>query len=263
MEKIESLQNSKVKQVVKLKKNHERKKTGLFVVEGIKELERAFLAHIEMEYILVNLDLLDSIPEYLKKHQEKIYYVSKNLFEKISYKENPDGILAVAKRKKLNLENILLKKNSLIVVLEAVEKPGNLGAILRSADATSVDALIICDSRTDIYNPNVIRASLGTVFNMQVVISEKEEVVKYLQKNKIFSFATSPDASKFYTEQNFNIPLALIIGTEHNGLSDFWLNQADEKIKIPMLGVVDSLNASVSTAVILYEIIRQRNKNIV
>lgn len=263
MEKIESLQNSKIKQVVKLGKNHERKKTGLFVVEGLEELGQAHRAEIEMEYILFCSDLLDSIPEYLNDDKGKIYDVSQEVLKKISYKESPDGILAVAKRKEIDLNKLKLKKNPLLVVLEAVEKPGNLGAILRSADASGVDAVIVCDARTDIYNPNVIRASLGTVFSMQVAISNKEEVLIYLQKNKISSFASTPNASQFYTEQNFQESVAVIIGTEHEGLSDFWLQGADKQIKIPMLGVVDSLNASVSAAVVLYEAIRQRGENVV
>ncbi len=263
MEKIESLQNFKIKQVVKLGKNHERKKTGLFVVEGLKELERAYRAGMEMEYILFCSDLLDSIPEYLNDDEGKIYDVSQEVLKKISYKENPDGVLAVAKRKEVDLNDLKLKKNPLLVVLEAVEKPGNLGAILRSADASGVDAIIVCDARTDIYNPNVIRASLGTVFSMQVAISNKEESLTYLQKNKISSFATSPNASQFYTEQNLQGPVAVIIGTEHEGLSDFWLRNVDEQIKIPMLGMTDSLNVSVSTAVVLYEVIRQRGENVV
>jgi TrmH family RNA methyltransferase len=263
MEKIDSLQNFKIKQVQKLKGNHERKKSGLFVVESVEDLAKVFLAEMEIEYIFLCSNLLDNVPAYLKGYEQKIYYVPEDLFKKISYKENPEGILAVAKRKDLYLDNLQLKKNPLVVVLESVEKPGNLGAILRSADATQVDAVIVCDRRTDIYNPNVIRASLGTVFDVPVVVANKEATLKWLQENKIFSFATALSANQFYTKFDFTKSSALIIGTEHEGLSEFWLQRADNQIKIPMLGQIDSLNASVSTAVILYEIIRQRGQNIV
>lgn len=263
MKKIESLQNLKIKQLVKLKKNHERKKTGLFIIEGRKELERAYLAQVGIDYVLLCLELVGDIPEYLKDNEEKIYYVSQEVFNKISYKENPGGILAVAKRQDMEFKDLKLKKNALVVVLESVEKPGNLGAILRSADATRVDVIIVCDKRTDIYNPNVIRASIGTVFNVPLVVDNKKNVLSFLQKNKIFSFATTPRASQFYTEMDFTKAMALVVGTEHEGLSDFWLKNTDAQIKIPMLGEIDSLNASVSTAVVLYEIIRQRGLNVV
>lgn len=263
MNNIESLQNIKIKQIIKLRNNHERKKTGLFIIEGREELGRAYQSNVETEYILLSSDLLNNIPAYLKNEERKIYYLPLEIFKKISYKENPDGILAVAKRKDVEINDLKINKNALVLILESLEKPGNLGAILRSADASQVDAVIVCDQRTDIYNPNVIRASLGTVFSVPLVVAEKENVLFWLKRNKIFSFATTPRAKKFYTEIDFTKSTALVIGTEHEGLSDFWIQNTDAQIKIPMLGKIDSLNVSVSTAVILYEIIRQRGINIV
>lgn len=263
MKKIESVQNIKIKQIQRLKKNHERKKTGLFIIEGKEELRKALLSKINLEYIFLSLDILKEIPDFLKEKQDQIFLVSEEIFKKISYRENSEGVLAVAKRQELKLKDIELKENALILILESLEKPGNLGAILRTADAGGIDALIICDSHTDIYNPNVIRASIGAVFNLPLVLSKKEEVFLWLKKNKIKSFATSPRAKINYTQENFKDSLALIIGTEHEGLSEDCLRRADKQIKIPMFGKSDSLNASVSTAIIVYEIIRQRDKNIV
>ena len=258
MKKIESLHNLKIKQVQKLKKNHERKKTGLFIIEGRKELERAYLAQVEMDYVLLCLELAGDIPRYLKDNEEKIYYVSQEVFKKISYKENPDGVLAVVKRQDMELKDLKLRKNALVVVLESVEKPGNLGAILRSADATRVDAIIVCDKRTDIYNPNVIRASLGTVFSDQIVICSTQQAISWLQKNKISIYAAAPQAKNIYAEADYRGATAIVVGAEHQGLSQTWLKAASQKIKIPMQGKINSLNASVSTAIILFEAMRQR-----
>jgi TrmH family RNA methyltransferase len=187
-----------------------------------------------------------------------IISVIPTVFKKIAYRENPDGFLALAKLKNLELEKIKLSKNPLVIILESVEKPGNLGAILRSADAAGVDAVIISDQRTDIYNSNVIRASLGTVFTNQVAVSSAKEIKKWLSHNKIKSLAATPEADKLYTEVNYKGGIAVVVGEEHGGLSKDWLEKADEKIKIPMAGKIDSLNVSVSTAIILFEAVRQR-----
>ena len=168
--------------------------------------------------------------------------------------------MAIGKINSVGLEKIELKKNSLIIVLEAVEKPGNLGAILRSADAAGADAVIICDGKTDIYNPNVIRASLGTVFTNKVVAEESAETIEWLKKNNIKIFATAPGAKKFYTAIKFSSSAAIVMGTEAAGLSKEWLEAADEKIKIPMAGRIDSLNVSVSLAIVLFEAVRQRGE---
>ncbi|MFH1583087.1 MAG: RNA methyltransferase [Candidatus Falkowbacteria bacterium] len=256
--KIESLQNEKIKNIVKLREvGRERKKQGLFLIEGWREINLALKAGVEIESLYYS-------PDYIKQelafNQEKIIEVSKKVFDKISYRENPDGFLAVAKAKQKKLENIKLSPKPLIIVLEAVEKPGNLGAILRTADAIGADAVIINDIKTDIYNPNVIRASQGTVFTVPTVLSLIEETVKFFKNNKIKILATTPEAEKQYTEADYKAGCAIIMGAEDKGLSKKWLSSADEKIKIKMRGQIDSLNVSVSAAVVLFEAVRQREK---
>jgi len=257
---IKSTQNPKIKEIIKLRKANKRKKEDLIVIEGQKEISLALEAGIEIENLYLSEELAKE-KKLLKIDKEKIVYTDKKVFEKISMRDNPDGFLVLAKPKYLNLENTKLSKNPLVVILESVEKPGNLGAILRTADASAVDAVIITDSRTDIYNPNVIRASLGNVFTNQVVACNIDECLAWLKMNKIKSLATTPDAKKIYTEVDYTGSSAIVIGTEHEGLSDKWLDAVDQKIKIPMKGKIDSLNASVSTAVVVFEATRQRDVN--
>jgi len=257
---ITSVNNLQIKNLIKLRKSVERKKQGLIIIEGHHELEIAVMSGLQIKDLYYSKNFNKSnltIPDSL--NQNKIE-VSENVFEKIAFRENPDGFLATAVLPKTDLNQIKLKKNSLVIVLEAVEKPGNLGAILRTADAVGADAFIISDPKTDIYNQNVIRSSLGTVFSNQIGAGANTEVLEWLHANKIKTIAATPDTDKIYTNSDFRGPAAIIIGTEHEGLSDFWLTQADEKIKIPMNGKIDSLNASVSAGVILFEAFRQRAK---
>lgn len=183
---------------------------------------------------------------------------SPKAFSHIVLRENPDGVLAVVKSKTNKLSEIKLSKNPLLLILEAVEKPGNLGAILRTADAVQVDGVIICESKTDVYNPNVIRASLGTVFSVPLAVINNNEALEYLQKNKINILAATPDAKEKYFNMNLKKPSAILFGTEHEGLSDFWLENANTKILIPMKGQINSLNVSVSAALMSYEVLKQR-----
>jgi len=255
-DKINSLQNEKIKNLVKLREaGRERKQQGLFLIEGRREINLALKGKIEIENIFF-------CPDYAKQKleidEEKSIEVSKKVFDKISYRENPDGFLAVAKTREVKLEKVKLNSKPLIIILEAVEKPGNLGAILRTADAARADAVIINDAKTDIYNPNVIRASQGTVFTVPVILSSIEETVGFCKKNKIKIFATTPDTEKEYAKVDYSGCCAIVMGTEDKGLSREWLKSADEKIKIKMRGQIDSLNVSVSTAIILFEALRQR-----
>jgi len=256
---ITSAQNERIKEIIRLRKPRERRKQDLIIIEGRQEIELARQAGLEITEVFYCQDFagnkkIASLPE------EKLASVIPAVFEKISYRENPDGFLALAKPKYLELGEVKLSKNPLIIILESLEKPGNLGAILRSADAAGADAVIVADSKTDIYNPNVIRASLGTVFTNQVAVSGGEEIKKWLKDKKIKSFAATPEAEKLYTEVNYKGAVAFIMGEEHPGLSKDWLDAAKEKIRIPMAGKINSLNVSVSTAIILFEAIRQRNK---
>ncbi|MFA5360188.1 MAG: RNA methyltransferase [Patescibacteria group bacterium] len=253
---IESVQNEKIKNLVKLREaSRERKQQGLFLIEGWREINLALKGGVEIENLFY---CQDYIKQELALDEEKIIEVSKKVFDKIAYRENPDGFLAVAKIKQEKLKSIKLSAKPLIIVLEAVEKPGNLGAILRTADAIGVDAVIINDPKTDIYNPNVIRASQGTVFTVPTVLSSISETVEFCKNNKIKIFATTPETKKEYTGINYNAGCAIVMGTEDKGLSNEWLKTADEKIKIKMSGKIDSLNVSVSTAIILFEVVRQR-----
>ncbi len=255
---IESLQNEKIKNIVKLRESsRERKNQGLFLIEGWREINLALKGSIKVKNLFY---CQEYIKKELKFNEEKSVEVSKKVFDKISYRENPDGFLAVAEIKNKKLPDIKLSAKSLIVILEAVEKPGNLGAILRTADAVGADAIIINDAKTDIYNSNVIRASQGTIFTVPTILASINETVEFCQKNKIKILATTPEAKKEYIGVDYNLSCAIVMGTEDKGLSQTWLKSADEKIKIKMNGKIDSLNVSVSAAVILFEAIRQRSK---
>ncbi|MFA6306543.1 MAG: RNA methyltransferase [Patescibacteria group bacterium] len=258
MIKIDSLQNEKIKNLVKLRESsRERKEQGLFLIEGWREISLALKGGIEIENIFY---CQDYIKQELEFDEEKLIEVAKKVFAKIAYRENPDGFLAVAKSRQKKLTAIKLSAKPLIIILEAIEKPGNLGAILRTADAAGADAVIINDANTDIYNPNVIRASQGTVFTVPTALSTIDETVEFCRSWQIKMFATTPEAKREYTEASYNQGCAMVMGAEDKGLSEAWLKAADEKIKIKMSGKIDSLNVSVSTAIILFEALRQRAK---
>ncbi|WP_029906478.1 RNA methyltransferase [Prevotella sp. 10(H)] len=261
MEKITSLQNTKIKNIVKLSKSKERKEQGLFVIEGAREFSLALTAGytIDSVYVCPELFAKTDYPEVLNTIPEnKMFEVSEAVFEKIAYREGSDGLLTLAKSKSHTLNDLKLSENPFIIILEAVEKPGNLGAILRTADAAQVDAVIVCDPATDLYNPNAIRSSVGCLFTVQTAVSTSQEALDFLHEKGIKSFAAELQASQWYQDADFTVPSAVVMGTEADGLTDFWLNNADARIKIPMRGKIDSLNVSVSTAVITFEAMRQR-----
>lgn len=261
MEKITSLQNPKIKNVVKLTKNKERKEQNLFLIEGARELSLALIADYEIHSVFVCPDLFSKTdyPEVLNTIPEnKLFEVSEAIFEKIAYREGSDGLLTLARPKCHTLSDLKLPENPFIIILEAVEKPGNLGAILRTADAAQADAVIICDPATDLYNPNAIRSSVGCLFTVQTAVCSSQEALKFLHEHGIKSFAAELEASQWYQDTDFTRPSAIIMGTEADGLTSFWLSNANSRIKIPMRGKIDSLNVSVSTAVITFEAMRQR-----
>ncbi|MCK5060952.1 RNA methyltransferase [Candidatus Parcubacteria bacterium] len=260
MKTINSLQNPLIKETVKLRKASERRKQGEILVEGYKEIKLAQdngLAALRLFYCDEYARGKYSPDTLLAK---EMFLVSPDVFDKISYRDNPDGFLAVISRGENYLAEIKLTKDkpALIIVLESVEKPGNLGAILRTADAAQADAVIVCDAKTDIYNPNVIRSSLGTLFTVPVAIASNSEALSWLKDNEIKILAATPSAKDIYFDQDMAGALAIVVGTEHDGLSGFWLDNADKQIKLPMLGKIDSLNASVSAAILTYEALRQR-----
>ncbi|HBG41802.1 TrmH family RNA methyltransferase [Limibacterium fermenti] len=258
---ITSLQNPAVKNIVKLSKNKERQRQQLFMIEGARELSLALQSHYAIDSVYVCRQMLaktkypqvlDSIPDKL------VYEISPEVFAKIAYRENSDGLVALSKPKAHALSDLQLSGNPFIVVLEAVEKPGNLGAILRTCDAAAVDALIVCDPQTDLYNPNVIRSSVGGLFTVQTAACTSSEAMSWLDAHSIHTFAAELTAAEFYQNIDFTHPSAIIMGTEADGLTDAWLQYAGNRIKIPMRGKIDSLNVSVSAAILIFEAMRQR-----
>ncbi len=258
---ISSLQNSRIKDIQRLiLKSKERKSQGVFVVEGARELTLALAGGYLPDSVYVCRELFSKTdyPDVLQPVEvQKQYEVTLPVFEKIAYREGSDGILALVKPKEHRLENLQLSINPFIIVLEAVEKPGNLGAILRTADAAKADAVVVCDPLTDIYNPNVVRSSVGCLFTVPVAVATNQETLLFLQSNGICPYAAALTAQEWYHEIDFQKPSAIVMGTEADGLSDFWLEKA-KQIKIPMRGKIDSLNVSVSTAILTFEAMRQR-----
>jgi RNA methyltransferase, TrmH family len=260
---ITSSENPKIKEIVHLRKAGKRKKNNLFIIEGKKEISLAISGGIE----IADLVVVDSAQVKEIKNLSKsvnLYQVTETLLKKITLRENADGFLAIAKMAEGRCPTPPAEAGGvghlpLILVLEGIEKPGNLGAILRSADAAGVDKVILIDPKTDIYNPNVIRASLGTVFTVKITICTRKEAFEWLKNHKINCFAATPEAKKLYTNTDFRQGSAIFIGTEHEGLSSETLSNIKEKIKIPMQGKIDSLNASVSAAILIFEANRQRN----
>lgn len=262
-DRITSNQNERVKKIKRLKDRRDRDKTGLFLIEGFRELTRAVDAGVEIEELFFAPDLFlgENEPALISRIEKKTE-LTKQLFEKVSYRDRPDGLLAIAKKNPKGLQDCISflqkTKKPFLLVAEAIEKPGNLGSIMRSADAAGVDAVIVCDKCTDITNPNVIRSSVGTVFALPVFELTSDETISLLQKQGIKSVATSPSAEKNYTEENLRDNIAIIVGTEQLGLSEKWLKAADISVKIPMMGIADSLNVSNATTLLLYEVLRQR-----
>lgn len=251
---IESLQNEKIKNLNRLiTDNRFRKKSGTFVVEGKQENERALQFGFEAIefYICENIFGVNS-PE------GKIHFVSSQVYEKLAYRGTSEGIIGIYKAKEFNLNEFSPKQNTSIIVVESVEKPGNLGAILRSCEAFGIDALIVTDSKVDFYNPNVLRSSVGCFFGMNVYSATNEETIEFLQKNNFKIYTTFMDeTSENIQRKDFKEKSALFFGTEHSGLSDFWLKKG-ENILIPMAGTIDSLNLSNAVAIACYEILRQK-----
>ena len=262
---ITSLQNPKVKEVVLLQeKAREREKTGLFPVEGIREVSACITSGFEIESVFLCDEILQekALPETIKK--EKVFHVSSQVYSKISYRESTEGILAIAKSSHTTLDDLgnILKNSkdpALILVAEAVEKPGNLGAILRTADAVGATAVIFANPRTDLYNPNLIRASLGGVFTQTIVCCKSEDAIEFLKAHNIKIYSAQLQDSVPYYGTDMTGPCAIALGSEADGISDIWRKASDRKIMIPMLGKLDSLNVSVSAAILCYEALRQRS----
>jgi RNA methyltransferase, TrmH family len=224
------------------------------MIEGRQEIQMAVASGIEISELYFCPDFGADKDEVLAVEK---FDLTKDLFSKISLRENPDGYIALASLKTKSLEDIDISRDSLLIVLEGLEKPGNIGAIMRTADAVKADAVIICDPKADIYSPNSIRSGLGTVFSNQVILCSSVQAVNWLKAKGINIYSALPAADKIYWEQDYTGASAIVIGTEHEGLSEIWKTDTIP-VKIPMGGKIDSLNASVSAAVILFEAARQR-----
>lgn len=257
---ITSTQNPKIKSLLSLEKPRERKKQCLFTIEGKREIELAIQAGYKVGNLFYCVDI---ITEYeiaaLGLNERLLVPVTNEVFEKIAVRESTGGLLAVAEQKTHRLEDIRLKSNPLLLIVEAVEKPGNLGAILRTADAAAVDAVIICDPQTDFYNPNVIRSSVGCVFTNQLAACSSDEAIDWLKKNNISIYCTYLKAAQPYHLVDYTKPSAIVMGTEATGLSPVWVNNSNGNIIIPMGGKIDSLNVSNAAAIVTFEARRQRN----
>jgi RNA methyltransferase, TrmH family len=256
---ITSVQNPKIKNLVRLRKSAKRKKQELFLIDGLREIEVALKYNFFVEELFYCPEF-DKEKKELKGLGDKIVYITTpEVFRKIAYAENPNGWIAVVRPRYNQLENSKLNKNPLIIVLESVEKPGNLGAIIRTAYAAKVDVIIINETQTDLYNPNVIKASSGHVFSPMIVMASKEDSLTWLKEKKIKIFAANIKAAKSYNKINWKQSAAIVFGSEADGLSPFWLKEANENIIIPMQKDIDSLNVSVSAGIIIYEARRQRD----
>jgi TrmH family RNA methyltransferase len=255
---ITSLQNPHVKYVAKLRASRrQRRRDGMTLVEGWEEIRLAVSAGHQPHTLLAAPALTRRPLEGIEA--EKLT-VSRAVFQRLSHRENPDGWLAVFAMPRPELEDLRLSNAPLLIVAEALEKPGNLGGILRTADAAGVDAVLVCDPHVDLYGPNVVRASRGAIFTVPTVAVSSEQSIEFLRRRGIRILAATPNASSSYWDQDLRGPLAVAVGTEDQGLTDAWVSQADAKVKIPMMGKVDSLNVSIATAVIIYEALRQRGK---
>jgi TrmH family RNA methyltransferase len=298
-EKITSLQNPHLKQLVKLRDRRPRDESGLFLIEGYREVKRAIEAGVKPVELYCGADwfLGANEPALIEKASlsgAQVFDLSKEAFAKVSYRDRPDGLLAVAPqwhRTLADLDTLLELANQseggdglpgrplssarpavapypqgtasgsaapFLLVIEAIEKPGNLGTILRSADAAGINAVIVCDPVTDIFNPNVVRSSTGVLFSMPVVVAESQAVHAWLRGHGIRTVATTPAAKALYSDSDLRGPLAIVMGSEQYGLSEFWLKESDLLVRIPMAGQADSLNVAMATVITLFEAVRQR-----
>ena len=262
-ETVTSASNPKIKNLLLLQeKSKARREQGLFVVEGRRELEHCIAAGFTVRTVFVcpEIAVIPSHPSVIPSGVEgsHIIEIPEHLYRKVAYRESTEGIIAEVEYRSLALEDLALPENPLVMVLESVEKPGNLGAVLRSADAAGAAAVIICDPLTDLFNPNLIRASIGAVFTVPVVAAPSAQVIPWLKARGIQILTAQLQDSSLYYDVDMRGGTALVMGTESTGLTPAWRQAADRHIRIPMLGRLDSLNVSVSAAILLYEAVRQR-----
>ncbi len=258
---ISSTQNKEVKHLLQLQeKSRQRRKEGVFLVEGQREIQLALKGKFELQAIYFCPDLmsLEEVHKFISK-EIQITQISSEVYEKLAYRSSTEGVLAIFTTKENNLETIKFQtKNPLILIAEAPEKPGNIGAILRTADAAKVDAVFIANPKTDLYNPNIIRSSVGCVFTNQIATGSTSEIIDFLKENNISIYAAALQASKPYHEIDFTQAAAIVVGTEAIGLSEEWRQNSTQNIIIPMNGEIDSMNVSVAAGILIFEAKRQR-----
>ena len=260
---ITSRQNPRVKEVVRLRFGRDRRRTGRILIDGARETLRAIEAGISPVEAFICDEFCQSSEarasiSALQSGRADVLHVSTDVFTKIAFGNRHDGVLTVAERPERNLAMLSLPKDPIVAVLEGLEKPGNIGAILRSADAAGVDAVIIAGGRTGLYNPNTIRASVGTVFARNVCEATIAETIDWLRSKELQIVAARPDAKKLYTEINLRSGVAIVLGSEDEGLSSNWNGAMTTPVRLPMHGIADSLNVSTTAAVLFYEAVRQR-----
>jgi len=269
IKEISSVHNDLIKDIIQLQaKSRLRKKKGLFVIEGLREINLALTSGYTLKSLLfcdeiISKTDLEKLMGTIDLNKVELIRITLPVYERIAHRKTTEGIVAISVVKELILNDIMLNKNPLILVAEASEKPGNLGALFRTADAANLDAVIIANPVTDLFNPNIIRSSVGCVFTNQIATGSTDEILAFLKKKKIKIYAAALDkTSKAYDSIHFTEPSAIVVGTEATGLSAEWINQSTENIIIPMQGKIDSLNVSVSAAIIIFEAKRQRKYKI-
>jgi TrmH family RNA methyltransferase len=264
---ISSLQNPRVKHLVKLRKRSVREEEQVFVIEGFRECQRATESGwpIESLYFCPDLFLGENEMDLLQEAEKRgaeLFSCSPTVFKKIAYRDRPDGLLALAPQHHLTLSELAELKNPFLLVLVGIEKPGNLGTMLRSADGAGVDAVIVADAVTDVFNPNTVRASVGTLFTVPVLETTFEECSAWLGEQGIPLLAATPHTDRCYHDVNLSGPVALAVGSEMHGLPETWMQRAEIQVALPMCGAADSLNVSTSAGILLYETLRQRMQSI-
>ncbi len=260
---ISSLQNSRVKTIVKLRNRHHRDKLGKLLIEGYRPLLRALENGYPIEEIYFCRELFlgeneDNLISDLARQGAEVFEVSKPVFQKMAYRDRPEGLLGIGPQRRRHLSDLEFKPNGLYLIAEAIEKPGNLGTILRSSDAAGVDALILCDACTDFFNPNVVCASIGTLFTVPIAEASTDEAIAWCREHQIQTMAATPHTDLAFTDADMTGPTAIVVGTEQYGLSDRWMREANCQVVIPMYGLADSLNVATSTTLLIYEAVRQR-----
>lgn len=256
---ITSIKNPRIKLLSSLEKSRDRKETGLFVIEGVREVSLAQQSGFELVSLYICPQIFQQDELYPINLEEKdVLYLPQELFSKVAYRENTGGVLAIAKARANTLDEFPVKNGGLYLVLEKVEKPGNIGAMLRTADAAGLSGVIICDPATDFYNPNVVRSSVGCLFTVPIASATNSQVLGFLVEHGIDICVTSLTATKAYHQVNMTQATAIVMGSESEGVSDFWLQAPGEKVIIPMHGRIDSMNVSNAAAILIFEALRQR-----